>query len=741
MRRAQIARRRPKRASPAVRRRRTFVVLTFLVAALVLLLIGPGTSGHHKVSVDVHSTTRPSSSGGSVVVHLVGAALASHLPSAVSRSVAFADGTGVVIAGGLDAGQNTMSAVVHFDPNTGVTLSAGSLSVPTHDAAGSSIGATRFVFGGGAQHVSDVVQMLQPNGASSIVGHLPQPRADLAAATIGSTTYLLGGYDGTNPTRDVLATSDGARFRTIAQLPIGVRYPAVASVGNSIFVFGGELAGHESSAVQQVDVRVGSARVVGQLPSPRTEATTVNLRGSIYIVGGVTGGGISSDVLRFDPRTARFTFAGTLPFPISNSAAVTIGALAYLIGGDTPASSSSVTLLRETTVGAPSSATSASVRPFAGRLLIADRGNNRLIVVDANKQRSWVYPSATMPAPRGGFYFPDDAFFADHGRSIVTNQEENHTIVRIGFPSGALQWTYGQPRVAGSTPGLLNQPDDAFLLRDGSYTVADAKNCRILHISAGGAPLSQIGTTGNCVHDPPRSVGYPNGDTPLSNGDLLVSEINGSWITEYTLSGALVWTIHLPIAYPSDPQQLGPDLYLVSDYARPGGILEFTREGRIVWTYRPTSGDGMLDHPSLAERLPNGLIGVNDDYRHRVALIDPDDEDDRLAVRTDRPARDRSGSTQHARRLRSTASRQLDTHSPPDWLTQILRVRGTFTLDRRSTAGKRQRLRTARRTRAKARAAARERRHRPALSEGRHGRIAGGVRVRASHEGELQAKF
>lgn len=31
----------------------------------------------------------------------------------------------------------------------------------------------------------------------------------------------------------------------------------------------------------------------------------------------------------------------------------------------------------------------------------------------------------------------------------------------------------------------------------------------------------------------------------------------------------------------------------------------------------------MLDHPSLAERLPNGLIGVNDDYRDRVLLIDP----------------------------------------------------------------------------------------------------------------------
>ncbi|MCU1468117.1 MAG: Kelch repeat-containing protein [Actinomycetia bacterium] len=600
------------------------MILACVVAAILTLSIRPGSSGRGKVSVDRnHSTTHRSSAGGPVAARFVAASADWHLGSPISRAIAFSDGSGILVAGGLDPGQNTVSTVVHIDPRTGATTSAGSLAVPAHDAAGGAIGAKRFVFGGGAQHVSDVVQALQPNGASTVVGHLPQPRADLASATIGSTVYLIGGYDGTTATRDVLATSDGVRFRTVAQLPVGVRYPAVAALGNSIFVFGGELAGSESSAVQQIDVRTGSARVRGQLPSPRTEAAATTLGGSIYILGGLASGATSSDVLRFDPRSAQFSFDGQLPTPISEGAIVTIGANTYLLGGETPAVSPGVTVLRQTTTPARSPASAVSVRPFAGRLLIADRGNNRLIVVDANKQRSWVYPSATRPPPPGGFYFPDDGFFADHGRSIVTNQEENHTIVRIAFPSGALQWTYGQPKVAGSAPGLLNQPDDAFLLADGTYTVADAKNCRILHISASGHPLSQIGTTGNCAHDPPRSVGYPNGDTPLSNGDLLVSEINGSWVTEYTPAGALVWTVHLPITYPSDPQQLGPDLYLVSDYAKPGGILEFTREGRIVWTYRPPGGEGMLDHPSLAERIPNGLIAVNDDYRHRVAFIDP----------------------------------------------------------------------------------------------------------------------
>ena len=57
--------------------------------------------------------------------------------------------------------------------------------------------------------------------------------------------------------------------------------------------------------------------------------------------------------------------------------------------------------------------------------------------------------------------------------------------------------------------------------------------------------------------------------------------MTGSYIDEITPNGHLVWSTHLPIAYPSDPQQLGPNRYLVADYTRPGGIYEFNRSGRI----------------------------------------------------------------------------------------------------------------------------------------------------------------
>ena len=154
--------------------------------------------------------------------------------------------------------------------------------------------------------------------------------------------------------------------------------------------------------------------------------------------------------------------------------------------------------------------------------------------------------------------------------------------------------------------------------------MADVVNCRVLMINPNRTVAHQIGTDGVCAHNPPAAMGWPNGDTPLPDGNLLVSEIIGSWVTEYTLAGRFVWAVHLPVvSYPSDPQQLGPDSYLVADYSSPGQIVEFTRRGKILYRYHPASGPGMLNHPSLAELLPSGVVMANDDDNHRMVAIDP----------------------------------------------------------------------------------------------------------------------
>ena len=88
--------------------------------------------------------------------------------------------------------------------------------------------------------------------------------------------------------------------------------------------------------------------------------------------------------------------------------------------------------------------------------------------------------------------------------------------------------------------------------------------------------------------DPPRGVGYPNGDTPLANGNVLVSEINGSWITSTRPPAGSSGTVQLPtVDYPSDPRQVGLNLYLLADYDPPaeGRILTIRRSGAVVWKY------------------------------------------------------------------------------------------------------------------------------------------------------------
>jgi PQQ-like domain/Kelch motif len=411
---------------------------------------------------------------------------------------------------------------------------------------------------------------------------------------------------------------------------------AVAALGGRIYALGGETeSGEASDAIRVVDPQAGTARVVGHLPQALSHASAIALGGRIYVLGGEAGGTASDRVWRFDPASGRASAAGRLPAAVAAGAATVAGSTGYLIGGRGAdgAALDSVIRIELKRVKAASAAPAegageAAARhgpppPFRGRLMIADRGNDRLLVVNAQKKILWRYPSHAHPGPPDGFYFPDDAFFTHGGTQIIANEEQNERIVRLSYPGGKVLWSYGHPGVSGSEPGYLHEPDDAYLWRDGTISVADAQNCRVLLISPRKKVLKQFGDPASCSHEPPNRLGSPNGDTPLADGNLLVSEVNGSYIDEITRAGKLVWSVQLPIEYPSDPQQLGPDRYLVADYTSPGGIYKFNRAGKILWSYHPSSGPAKLDHPSLAERLPGGLIAVNDDYRHRLAIIDP----------------------------------------------------------------------------------------------------------------------
>ncbi|HEX3429085.1 MAG TPA: hypothetical protein VHS36_09775, partial [Candidatus Limnocylindrales bacterium] len=124
---------------------------------------------------------------------------------------------------------------------------------------------------------------------------------------------------------------------------------------------------------------------------------------------------------------------------------------------------------------------------FPGGLLIADRGNGRLLVVNDAGRLLWSFPGPGS-LPHGQQFSADDAFVAPDGRTIVANDEAHQVIDRIDIASRRVIWQYGHYSRAGAGAGFLHTPDDAYPLANGDIVVADIRNCRIMQI----APTKQV---------------------------------------------------------------------------------------------------------------------------------------------------------------------------------------------------------------------------------------------------------
>ena len=260
------------------------------------------------------------------------------LRSPLSRVVALVAGNRIRLFGGLGPADTTTPAIVEVNPADGRTTTVGSLVDPVHDAAGAVVRGAEMIFGGGGRTVVATVQDLldQPGSSPTRVGTLPAPRADLATTTVAGQAIVVGGYDGTQFSPDVLATTDGITFTNLARLPQPVRYPAVAAVGGLVFVIGGELPCNrgDSTAVQVIDVSAHTATIAAYLPAGLSHAGATVMNGTIYLFGGRSAGHVLDTVSALDPATLSPKTVGTLPVAVSDMGVATVNTTTYLLGGE-----------------------------------------------------------------------------------------------------------------------------------------------------------------------------------------------------------------------------------------------------------------------------------------------------------------------------------------------------------------------------------------------------------------------
>jgi len=256
------------------------------------------------------------------------------LPAARSRAVALVFDSSILVCGGLASTGTTTGSIVRIDPRSGQVSRAGTLAAPVHDAGGATLRDTGFVLGGGRFGPGSTVQRVRPAGSSISSGRLPAVRADLAAVAVNGEVIVVGGGTPTQYDERVLATTDGRQFRTVANLLVGVRYPAMAVAGDIVYVIGGSTAGGDSRDIQAVDPRTGAVRIVGNLPRGLSHASALVVGGDLLIASGRTAGRAQDGLWRYDPVTATVGRVGRRPCPVSDMAAVVVDGIGYLIGGE-----------------------------------------------------------------------------------------------------------------------------------------------------------------------------------------------------------------------------------------------------------------------------------------------------------------------------------------------------------------------------------------------------------------------
>jgi hypothetical protein len=360
--------------------------------------------------------------------------------------------------------------------------------------------------------------------------------------TIGGTVYLLGGGTAAGPAADVLASTDGRHFRTVARLPVPVRDPAVAAVGDQIWVFGGQAATGPVSDIQRITLPAGPqpstgqhspgqhgtarAAVAGHLPRPVTGAAAFALGGTVFIAGGqvsqpgrAPASTISGQVLSFHPAPARVTgagrepaavtVAGTLPVPVTGAAAAVTGGTAYLVGGNDGVRPVP-TVTRIQLAPDPPAAQPGSTQP-------------------ASTQPASTQPASTQPAsaetastpwlgrPLSGSHLaPGSDPAALPGDVLIADHKNNRLL--IVDPQGRIRWQFPQPGdlARGQT---FPVPDDAFFTPDGKQIVATEEDASVISVIdiAGrrivyryGVPWHP-GSTANHVSNPDDAMMLPSG--------------------------------------------------------------------------------------------------------------------------------------------------------------------------------------------------------------------------------------
>ena len=227
--------------------------------------------------------------------------------SAGSLNAAVHDAAGALVGGRVmvfGGGNGSETAGVQAVGVDGTVTTIGKLPIARSDLATATVGGLTFILGGYDGSTVRATTIATPDGVTfEVLGDLPTPVRYPAVAAVGSKIYAIGGTTTGNASGAVRAvqmldTTTGT-VSAIGELPQPLTDAVAATVGGNIYVFGGQLAGRISDQVWRVDVGPSGAgpvtfEPVATLPTPVTDAAVAVLGDTAFLVGGESPSVLSS---------------------------------------------------------------------------------------------------------------------------------------------------------------------------------------------------------------------------------------------------------------------------------------------------------------------------------------------------------------------------------------------------------------------------------------------------------------
>ena len=255
--------------------------------------------------------------------------------------------------------------------------------------------------------------------------------------------------------------------------------------------------------------------------------------------------------------------------------------------------------------------------------------DNRVLVVNRHGNIVWQYGQAgvtgaganELNAPVHAVVLP---IFPGLRRSLAMITDQGNQRVIVVDIDKDIVWQYGTTGVSGNAANQLNNPNSAELLKNGNVLIADESNNRVIEVKPADKSIVATFTAGGTVSGAAFA-------SRLDDGDTLISDSGNNRIVEVDAHDAIVWqyatntqTGSNPNPAPTRGVRLRNGNTLISDQFN-NRVIEVTKDGTIVFQQGMLNvagnGANQLNGPYDAKRIgdftgltrPFGLEHEDDD--------------------------------------------------------------------------------------------------------------------------------